>query len=144
MKLPIMAVAGVALLALTGCSESAADEAPAETLDAYKAVGTEPFWTVEVAGETIKFEAMDGPQFELALSRVNRTDSGWELKAFSDSENINMTIALDQECSDGMSDRVYADTVAISVGAFGSQTGCGGEFTGGEGELTADEAAGAS
>ncbi|MEP2988786.1 MAG: hypothetical protein ABJL11_03665 [Parasphingorhabdus sp.] len=117
------------VLALTGCEEPVA-EAPAkeEKLGDYTASGTEPFWSAEVKGENITFSTPDGNDFTLPVARMNRTDTGWTVKGFSDQHNINLYITLGEECSDGMSDRAYADTVKVEVSDGGTLNGCGGDF----------------
>ena len=118
-----------AALALTGCEEAAEAPVEQEKLGDYKAGGTEPFWNVEITGEEIGFSTADGTNnFSLPVSRMNKTDTGWTIKGFSDKHNINLYITLGEECSDGMSDRKYADTVKVEASESGTLNGCGGDF----------------
>ncbi len=119
----------VPILALAGCEEPVA-EAPAEEekLGDYTAGGTEPFWNAEVKGEEITFSTPDGNDFTLPVARMAKTDTGWTVKGFSDQHNINLYITLGKECSDGMSDRKYADTVKVEASKSGTLNGCGGDF----------------
>ena len=121
------------VLALSGCEETAEAPVEEEKLGDYKAGGTEPFWNVEVKGEEITFTTADGTNdFTLPVSRMKKTDTGWTVKGFSDKHNINLYITTGEECSDGMSDRTYADTVKVEASESGTLNGCGGEFTEGE------------
>lgn len=118
-----------ASLALTGCEEAAEAPVEQEKLGDYKAGGTEPFWNVAITGEEIGFSTADGTNdFTLPVSRMKKTDTGWTIKGFSDKHNINLYITLGEECSDGMSDRKYADTVKVEASESGTLNGCGGDF----------------
>ncbi|VWX56917.1 COG3650 family protein [Sphingorhabdus sp. 109] len=126
----IAILSSLAVLALSAC-DAPAEEPPVaeEKLGDYNAVGTEPGWTVDIKGEDIALTSQDGKDFTLAVQRMKKTDDGWEIKGFSDLHNINIYITTGAECSDGMSDRVYADTVKVEASEHGTLTGCGGAFT---------------
>lgn len=117
-------------LALTAC-DTPAEEPPVveEKLGDYSAIGTEPGWTVDIKGDEIAFTSQNGKDFTLAVQRMKKTDDGWEVKGFSDLHNINVYITTGAECNDGMSDRVYADTVKVEASENGTLNGCGGAFT---------------
>jgi len=126
----ILLIASLAAVALTACQEQA--EAPAvveEKFGDYEALGTEPGWNVSIKNETITFTSQIEKNFELPVDRAKKTATGWEVRGFSDTENVNLSIAVGKECNDGMSDRSYADTVKVSAGGFGTQEGCGGAVT---------------
>lgn len=122
----------VTALALTGCEENAEAPVEEEELGDYKAGGTEPFWNAEVKGEEISFSTADGNDFTLPVARMKKTETGWKVQGFSDQDNINLYITTGEECSDGMSDRKYADTVKVEASKSGTLNGCGGDFVEGE------------
>ena len=122
-----------ALIGLAGCDQPAEKPAVEEKLGDYSSLGTEPGWTAEVKGEEIAFTSMSGNDFTLAVQRMKKTDFGWEVKGFDDRHNITLTITTGEKCSDGMSDREYADTVKVSASESGVLDGCGGDIAeGGE------------
>lgn len=100
-----------------------------EKLSEYKAYGTEPGWTVDIKNDEIIYTSQDGNNdFSLTVQRMKKTATGWEIKGFTDQNNISVTIESDAECNDGMSDRLFADTVRISVSEGGYFDGCGGKI----------------
>ncbi|GAA0483912.1 hypothetical protein GCM10009096_28030 [Parasphingorhabdus litoris] len=115
---------------LVACGEEAKNEpAEQEKLTAYQALGTEPGWTVEIKDDQIIHTSQEGNNdFSLAVQRMEKTATGWNIKGFTDKDNITVTITSGEECNDGMSDRVYADTVKVSVSGSGHHNGCGGEI----------------
>ncbi|MFK7841743.1 MAG: COG3650 family protein [Sphingorhabdus sp.] len=122
-------LAPLAALTLSACEETAEEPVTQDILGDYSAIGTEPGWTVEIKGEEIAFTSQNGADFKLATKRMKKTDDGWDLKGFSDSHNINIYITSGTECSDGMSDRTYADTVKVEASDHGTLNGCGGAIT---------------
>jgi len=122
-------IAPVMALMIASCNE-AAEEAPVaeEKLGDYKALGTEPGWTVDIEGEEIAFTSMSGNNFTLPIQRMKKTETGWEVRGFSGEHNINLTITTGEKCNDGMSDREYADTVKVSASESGVLDGCGGDI----------------
>jgi uncharacterized membrane protein len=118
-----------AALAVAGCDEPAAEPVVQQELGDYNAIGTEPGWNIEIKGENIAFTTQNGNGFTLPVYRMDKTASGWEVKGFSDAHNINIYITSDEACSDGMSDRSYADTVKIEASGNGVLSGCGGTIT---------------
>ncbi len=118
----------LATLALSACQEPAAEPVVEEVMGDYSAIGTEPGWTVEIKGKEIAFTSENGKDFKLPVERTKKTDSGWEVRGFSDRHNINIYITSGAECSDGMSDRTYADTVKVQASESGTLNGCGGSF----------------
>ncbi|WP_373491868.1 hypothetical protein [Parasphingorhabdus sp.] len=119
----------LAALTLSACEEPAATPVVEESIGDYSAIGTQPGWTVEIKDEQIAFTSQNGKDFKLAVQRAKKTDSGWEVRGFSDLHNININITSGAECSDGMSDRTYADTVKVEASDSGMLNGCGGAFT---------------
>ncbi|MEH6791181.1 COG3650 family protein [Parasphingorhabdus sp.] len=124
-----IALSSLALLTLTACEEAAAPPVAEEKLGDYTALGTEPGWLVEIKGEEIAFTSQNGKEFKLPVERMKKTATGWEVRGFSDKDNINVHITSNKQCSDGMSDRSYADTVKVEASEVGTLNGCGGTVT---------------
>ncbi|QTD56438.1 hypothetical protein [Parasphingorhabdus cellanae] len=117
-------------LLLVACGEEPQDTVVTEEkLTEYKAYGTEPGWTVDIKNDEIIHTSQDGNNdFSLAVQRMKKTATGWDVKGFTDKDNISVTIVSGEECNDGMSDRIFADTVKVSVSGSGYHNGCGGEI----------------
>ncbi len=124
-----IALSSLAALALTACGEPAEAPVVEEKLGDYSALGTEPGWLVEIKGENIAFTSQNGKDFTLPVERIKKTAGGWEVRGFSDTNNINIYITSGEQCSDGMSDRSYADTVKVQASDTGTLNGCGGTVT---------------
>ena len=125
----IILLSSLAALTLSACDEPAAAPVAEEKLGDYSAIGTEPGWRVDIKDDNIALTTQSGNDFTLPVQRMKKTDSGWEVKGFSDSHNINIYITSGETCSDGMSDRSYADTVKIEASENGTLNGCGGAIT---------------
>lgn len=92
---------------------------PAPASPDYRAIGTEPFWAVSVRGATATLERPDHPLVRFAVARsVEERTIRYRGEAFA------MTIR-EGPCSDGMSDAVWSDRVAVAFGD-GVLKGCGG------------------
>lgn len=91
----------------------------------YRAVGTEPFWSLTIDGSTIRYEAIGGRVVTVARPRPIVGING-ELY-----RTPRMTVDITHvRCNDGLSDRRYADTVRVQIGRE-SVSGCGGAIVGG-------------
>lgn len=109
----IMPLALAALLA--GCMPH--PPAPAAP---YRALGTEPGWTLIIDNRELTFIHMDGTQVRQPRPQVINGIAG----EIYQTQRINVNI-VHATCNDGMSDRVYPDKVQVSVD--GRQfNGCGG------------------
>jgi heat shock protein HslJ len=101
------------LLLLAGCA-TVADEA-----ETYRALGTEPFWSITVANGRMTYDSPEGG-FSVRAPRGQELGDGriWETRRIT-------LQASNQECSDGMSDTVYPQTVRAVVDGR-ELRGCGG------------------
>jgi heat shock protein HslJ len=89
----------------------------------YRAAGTEPFWSLTIDGSTMRFEAPGARPVIVPRPKVIHGFAGeiWQTRRI----NVN---TVHKSCSDGMSDRTYADTVQVSVDGRRYE-GCGGEVS---------------
>ncbi|MDF7775998.1 META domain-containing protein [Sphingomonas sp. AOB5] len=87
----------------------------------YKAVGTEPFWGLTIDSRTMKFETPDRRPVTVPTPRVINGFAGEIYKT----RRIDVNI-VHRQCSDGMSDRTYSDTVTVTVDGR-RYSGCGGD-----------------
>lgn len=93
---------------------------PVKSAPDYRAIGTEPFWAVTVRGDAATLERPDHPPVRFAVARhVDERVIRYSGDGFA------MTIS-EGPCSDGMSDAVWRDRVAVAF-RDGVLKGCGGE-----------------
>lgn len=95
------------------------DTTPLSSETRYRALGTEPFWSVTVKGSTATLERPDKTPAHYPISRA---DDGRTVRYLG--EGFSMVVT-DGPCSDGMSDATWADRVSIAFGE-GTLKGCGG------------------
>lgn len=86
---------------------------------AYRALGTEPFWSVTVQQGRATLERPDRPPLTVA---VTLTQDPRALRYIG--EGLTLMVSPGP-CSDGMSDALYADRVQVAFGE-GTLKGCGG------------------
>lgn len=108
---------GVLALLLAGCAT-----VPGAEAESYRAVGTEPFWSITIANGRMTYASPDGA-FSVTAPRGQELGDGriWETRRIT-------LQASNRECNDGMSDNRYAQTVRAVVDGRPLQ-GCGGEVT---------------
>jgi uncharacterized membrane protein len=111
-----------AAAALAGCAT--VPPPPAEPAATYRAVGTEPFWALELNGREMAFTEANAPGQRIAEPQP-RPIHGFAGDIYQ-GRRIDLNIVRGQRCSDGMSDRVYPDRVQVRVDGR-SFEGCGGE-----------------
>lgn len=88
----------------------------------YRAVGTEPFWAVTIADGRMTYEGLDEPTIVVGRPDPRTTFNGRRY------ETPRLTVHVTHvQCSDGMSDRVYVDTVRVMANGKDLR-GCGGEI----------------
>jgi uncharacterized membrane protein len=81
----------------------------------FQAIGTEPFWLVEVLPGQLRYsspEQLDGVTFAATSTSFG---GGSRYTGTKDGAKVTLTIAPGK-CSDGMSDQVYAYTAALTLG----------------------------
>ena len=94
------------------------DRSPAS--EAYRAVGTEPFWSLTLDARDMRFESANGLRVSEPTPRVQGGFAGDIYRGRRIVVNI-----VHRECSDGMSDRRYPDQVQVYVDGR-EYRGCGG------------------
>lgn len=105
-----MLLAALALAAaLSGCADLPAPHSAPERAT-YVAGGTEPFWSVSIDGDRITFETPDEPVSSRPLITEGAAPGGQRLYG---ARGITVEVRRGV-CSDGMSDRLYADTVTVT------------------------------
>lgn len=128
--------AALALLFLAACSpaeEPVQPEAPAEQPapvlggvdlgQPVRALGTEPFWSVELTGTELVYTTPEPPEQRAPQPNpvVQGTTATWDAET-ADGTALSVTLVA-TECSDGMSDRTYPLTAMVKVGEL-ALTGC--------------------
>lgn len=110
----------LAALGLASCQTIPAKSPEAAPDTRYRASGTEPFWSLAIDGKRMVF-TLAGERHVFGAGTVSRPSfNGWR--------HVSKTITADvtfSPCSDGMSDRIYKDSVTVMVGDRTFQ-GCGG------------------
>lgn len=79
----------------------------------FKALGTEPFWGIEVSKDSIKFTSPEKDQnFSVAFVKPNRAMDANILNYKVKKDSISLEFTVTQgNCSDGMSDKVHKYSV---------------------------------
>ena len=128
--------AALAVLALAACSPSEAPEQPESPSEQpapvlggvdlgqpVRALGTEPFWSVELTGTELVYTSPDSPEQRAPQPNpvAQGTTATWEAET-ADGTDLRVTL-IATECSDGMSDRTYPLTAKVEIGGE-SLTGC--------------------
>jgi heat shock protein HslJ len=88
----------------------------------YQALGTEPFWGLRIDRNVMTFEGLERPNVEVRTPPM-QLHSGVRRYV---TRRLRVEITPDA-CSDGMSDRTYADTVSVVVDGT-RLNGCGGRI----------------
>ncbi len=86
--------------------------APGPFAGDFNAVGTEPFWAVEVREGTVRLSRPDAVDVTIAHNgpKVEGEKAVWA------GPNLSLTLTPG-ECSDGMSDRVFGYVAEVKAGA---------------------------
>lgn len=124
----LIAVAAASALALSACSQGGEPEAPApaaapaptlagvDLSKPLRALGTEPFWGVELTGTEMVYTSPEPPEQRAAQPEpvLQGTTAVWESKTAAGTAFSVTLVAT--ECSDGMSDRIYPLTAMVMIG----------------------------
>ena len=127
--------AALSVLVLAGCSaaeEPASSPEPplpaavlggVELAGSVRALGTEPFWSVDLTGTELVYTTPEAPEQRAPRPEpvVQGTTATWEAET-ADGTRLKVTL-IATECSDGMSDRTYPLTAMVTVGDR-ALTGC--------------------
>lgn len=106
------------LVGLAGCGPEPTEPAPPAPAVArpiggdFDAVGTEPFWAVQVRADSLTLSRPDHAELKVPAPRPEARGGGtvWAAEG--------MTVSITPgACSDGMSDRAYTNVALVRVGA---------------------------
>ncbi|OHD09542.1 META domain-containing protein [Sphingopyxis sp. RIFCSPHIGHO2_12_FULL_65_19] len=113
------------LLALAACAPATESppQSPGAPPAAYMALGTEPGWTLEITPSRLSYDGDYGETKIMVPNPGARAVTNGEHYV---TDRLKVEIARG-ECSDGMSDRRYADTVTV-VADGKTVKGCGGKI----------------
>jgi heat shock protein HslJ len=92
------------MIALAIAVLAASPSTPAD----YRALGTEPFWSLTISGSRIRLSEPGRPNATVLAPRAQVTKRGRRYVARAVSVDI-----VREQCSDGMSDRSYPDRVTV-------------------------------
>ena len=106
---------------LTACALSACLAAPPPPAAPYRALGTEPGWSLIIDERELTFINMEGQQVRQPRPQVINGVAG----EIYQTARINVNV-VHAQCNDGMSDRIYSDKVQVTVDGRRYE-GCGGE-----------------
>ncbi len=82
-----------------------------------RALGTEPFWGVEITTDTLTYSGLDRPE-QTAPNPGPQVQGTTAVYDAETADGTTMTLTLiATECSDGMSDRVYPLTASVENGS---------------------------
>lgn len=140
MKTPVSAVGLLSLLALAACHSGSrqpppdqpsipgdrADTRPYDGIapnDIIHATGTEPFWSITAAGETLSYTTPDKPEARSVPASRFAGRGGLSYSGTLDGAAFTMAVSPGK-CSDGMSDRTYPFVVTLKLGDA-VRDGCG-------------------
>ena len=120
---PAPPAAVVAPAAETPSAKRVPGQENVEPLRIFRAFGTEPFWNVNVEGDRLTFTTPDD-QVGIAMQGSRRAvDRGIELHGTHAGKAFTLSVTPG-ECSDGMSDNVYALSARFRFGDM-DYAGCG-------------------
>jgi uncharacterized membrane protein len=128
-------LAALAVLVLAACSPAEEPAPPPEAPEPapvlggvdlakpVRALGTEPFWSVELTGTEMVYTTPEPPEQRAPQPNpvVQGTTATWEAET-ADGTALSV-ILIATECSDGMSDRTYPLTAMVKLGDR-DLTGC--------------------
>ena len=129
----------VALVSVAACSDATVETpAPAQPAEPavlggvdlnrpLRALGTEPFWGVDITPDGLVYTAVDSPEIRAANPgpTVQGTTAVYA-SATEDGTALVVTL-IATECSDGMSDRTYPLTARVELGGQ-TLNGCAADY----------------
>lgn len=104
--------------AASNAGAARAEELPNDDPAAFRARGTEPFWSATLVGGTL---VLDMPGKASRYFAVSRSTAGGTLRLTGEGVQLSAT---PDDCDDGMSDRAYGQRVQVSL-ADAVLKGCG-------------------
>jgi heat shock protein HslJ len=107
-------------LLLTACQTTTPTMPPPDTSTRYKAIGTEPFWVLTIENGTMLFDDSGEVTAKADSYTARPSINGWRYVAKELTADVTF-----EECSDGMSEFTYKDSVTVMVGER-TYKGCGG------------------
>lgn len=110
----------LSVIALSGCARFTTPPGDVPTGEAWFALGTEPFWNVEITAARIVYHDADGRRISVVNPGARPSLNG--------ERYVTPQITVDVTrgtCGDGMSERSYGDTVIVEAGGR-TLHGCGG------------------
>ncbi|MBB3989558.1 COG3650 family protein [Croceicoccus naphthovorans] len=82
----------------------------------YRALGTEPFWSVHVSEDSLRYMTPENPDgVQVPMTREQSAQDESIVSGEIEGKPIKMRARV-EECSDGMSDRLYPYTVTVTFG----------------------------
>ncbi len=103
--------------AASGTSPVPAGNAQARPAPRFKVIGTEPFWGIDVDGDRLHFTSMENQAGSMLEAAPDPVGNGrWRWAGEGEAGPFALEIAPG-DCSDGMSDRRYAYTANLRIGA---------------------------
>jgi heat shock protein HslJ len=120
-----IALSAASLLVLAACAPAAETppQGPGEQPAAYMALGTEPGWTLEITPSRLNYNG-DYGETKIMMANPGAKPSFNGERYVTDRLKVDITHG---ECSDGMSDRRYRDTVTVTADGK-TVKGCGGKI----------------
>lgn len=116
------AVASVTSTSETPVAKRAASQEPVDRLQMFRALGTEPFWNVNVQGDQLTFITPEDQVGVVMQGQRQTADGGVDMSGSNDGHPFSLSVRPGS-CSDGMSDNPYAMTSSFSMGDR-RYTGC--------------------
>ncbi len=130
-----IALLPLAAFALSACGQNylypplnyppvtSAEPAASATETAYRALGTEPFWSLAIDRQAMRYAGADGDRLTVPTPSASPSFNG--LRYVTDRMTVDVTYS---ECSDGMSDRRFSDSVTVQLPDGRDLRGCGGSI----------------
>lgn len=125
--LPLSALALCLLAAGCGPSAEEPEAAPepaapppvlagVDLTEPLRALGTEPFWSVDLTGDELVFRGVDRPEQRAPQPKASVQGTVARFEAQTTTGTPIVITLASTECSDGMSDRIYPLTAIVKVG----------------------------